>query len=102
MSTMETDEGPSVWLILPTYNEASNLEPIVAAVHEHLSQPRQVLIVDDSSPDGTGEIADRLAASHHDISGLHRPRKEGLGPPHIAGVPQAPAGAAGPLLQKER
>ncbi|OLE35435.1 MAG: dolichyl-phosphate beta-D-mannosyltransferase [Actinobacteria bacterium 13_1_20CM_3_68_9] len=98
---METDEGPSVWLILPTYNEASNLEPIVAAVHEHLSQPRQVLIVDDSSPDGTGEIADRLAASHQDISVLHRPRKEGLGPAYIAGFRQALAGGADLVVQMD-
>jgi dolichol-phosphate mannosyltransferase len=98
MSTMET---PSVWLVLPTYNEASNLEPIVAAVREHLSQPRQVLIVDDSSPDGTGEIADRLAASHQDISVLHRPRKEGLGPAYIAGFRKALAGGADLVVQMD-
>ena len=46
---------------------------------------RRVLIVDDNSPDGTGEIADRLAAEHEDVEVLHRPRKEGLGPAYIAG-----------------
>ena len=63
MPTGATEEGAKVWLVLPTYNEASNLEPVVAAVRERLRQPRRILVVDDSSPDGTGEIAERLAAS---------------------------------------
>jgi dolichol-phosphate mannosyltransferase len=73
-----------VWVVLPTYNEAENLERIVAAILEQLPESRRVLIVDDNSPDGTGEIADRLAASD-DVSVLHRPKKEGLGPAYLAG-----------------
>jgi len=74
-----------VWVILPTYNEAENLERIVAATLEHLPKSRHILIVDDNSPDGTGELADRLAASDEDVSVLHRQRKEGLGPAYLAG-----------------
>jgi dolichol-phosphate mannosyltransferase len=74
-----------VWVILPTYNEAENLEQLVGAVLERLPAPRRVLIVDDNSPDGTGELADRLAASDESISVLHRERKEGLGPAYLAG-----------------
>ena len=101
MPTGAAEEGAKVWLVLPTYNEASNLEPIVAAVREHLSQPRRILVVDDSSPDGTGEIAERLAASHQDVSVLHRPRKEGLGPAYIAGFREALAGGAELVVQMD-
>jgi dolichol-phosphate mannosyltransferase len=74
-----------VWVILPTYNEAENLERIVAAILEQLPRSGRVLIVDDNSPDGTGEIADRLAADNESIAVLHRDRKEGLGPAYLAG-----------------
>ena len=74
-----------VWVILPTYNEAENLERIVAATLEHLPPAGRVLVVDDNSPDGTGEIADRLAGSNESIAVLHRDRKEGLGPAYLAG-----------------
>lgn len=81
---------PRVWLVLPTYNEAGNLEAIVAAVRAHLpTGDRRLLVVDDASPDGTGEIADRLAAAHDDVSVLHRARKEGIGPAYVAGFRQA-------------
>jgi dolichol-phosphate mannosyltransferase len=73
------------WVILPTYNEAENLERIVNAVLEQLHDSDRVLVVDDSSPDGTGKIADRLADSNESVSVLHRPRKEGLGPAYLAG-----------------
>jgi len=82
-------EGASVWLVLPTYDEAANIEAIVAAALEHLPPARRVLIVDDSSPDGTGEIADRLAAEHDEVAVLHRPRKQGLGPSYVAGFRRA-------------
>jgi dolichol-phosphate mannosyltransferase len=75
----------AVWVILPTYNEAENLERIVGAVLERLPESRQVLIVDDNSPDGTGEIADRLAEASESVSVLHRRQKEGLGPAYLAG-----------------
>lgn len=65
-----------VLVVLPTFNECENLERIVAGVR-HLGH--DVLIVDDASPDGTGEIADRLAAADDGVRVLHRPRKLGLG-----------------------
>jgi dolichol-phosphate mannosyltransferase len=74
-----------VWVILPTYNEAENLERIVESILEQLPASRHVLIVDDNSPDGTGEIAERLAGSNDAVSVLHRQRKEGLGPAYLAG-----------------
>ncbi|MDX6632381.1 MAG: dolichol-phosphate mannosyltransferase [Solirubrobacterales bacterium] len=83
-----------VWLVLPTYNEAENIEAFVAAVREQLPASRRLLIVDDSSPDGTGEIADRLVAEHDDVEVLHRPIKEGLGPAYLAGFRRALAAGA--------
>jgi dolichol-phosphate mannosyltransferase len=74
-----------VWVILPTYNEAENLERITAAILEQLPQSGRMLVVDDNSPDGTGEIADRLAAENERIDVLHRAVKEGLGPAYLEG-----------------
>jgi dolichol-phosphate mannosyltransferase len=74
-----------VWVILPTYNEAENLERITGAILEQLPESGQVLVVDDNSPDGTGEIADRLAGGNERIQVLHRRVKEGLGPAYLAG-----------------
>jgi dolichol-phosphate mannosyltransferase len=71
---------------LPTYNEKENLERMVRALVE---RGVRVLVIDDNSPDGTGEIADRLAAELDAVSVLHRMRKEGLGPAYIAGFKQA-------------
>jgi dolichol-phosphate mannosyltransferase len=78
-------EADRAWVILPTYNEAENLERIVGAVLEQLPPSATVLVVDDNSPDGTGEIADRLARSNESVRVLHRARKEGLGPAYLAG-----------------
>jgi dolichol-phosphate mannosyltransferase len=83
---------PGVWLILPTYNEADNLDPIVRAVLSQLAgtgQPHTILVVDDGSPDGTGEIADRLAAELPPVRVLHRVRKQGLGRAYLAGFETA-------------
>ena len=88
------------WLILPTYNEADNLEPIVRAtldiIREAASDGHRVLIVDDASPDGTGAIADRLAAElPGEVDVLHRHAKRGLGQAYLAGFRRAlDAGAA--------
>ena len=84
----------SVWIVLPTYQEAENIEDIVGALRGVLpaAAPEgfRVLIVDDASPDGTGEIADRLAAAHPgEVEVLHRTVKEGLGPAYIAGFAHA-------------
>ena len=92
--------GP-VWLVLPTYNEAANLETIAGAILDHLPADRRLLIVDDSSPDGTGEIADRLAAADPDVDVLHRPAKQGLGPAYVAGFRRALAGGAELIAQMD-
>jgi len=89
------------WLILPTYNEAENIGPFVAAVGEKLPAAARILVVDDNSPDGTGEIADRLAAEDERISVLHRSQKEGLGPAYVAGFREALAGGAGLILEMD-
>jgi dolichol-phosphate mannosyltransferase len=70
---------------LPTYDEADNLEPMVTALGAVLDTASdRVLVIDDASPDGTGEIADRLAATHGWLRVLHRDAKEGLGPAYLA------------------
>jgi dolichol-phosphate mannosyltransferase len=93
------------WVVLPTFNEAENLERIVAAVVSALEQAApdgfRVLIVDDDSPDGTGAIADRLAAGHPGIEVLHRTEREGLGPAYIAGFRRALAQGAGYVLEMD-
>jgi dolichol-phosphate mannosyltransferase len=74
---------------LPTYNERENLEAMVAALGDVLPEDGRILVIDDDSPDGTGEIADRLAAERHDVDVVHRERKEGLGPAYLAGFRRA-------------
>lgn len=78
------------WLVIPTYDEAENVERVVGLARETLAAACpdgfRILIVDDRSPDGTGEIADRLAAAHPDeVQVLHRPSPQGLGPAYLAG-----------------
>ena len=89
--------GP-IWVIIPTYNEAANIEPLVRAVAtelEQLTDPiHRILIVDDNSPDGTGEIADRLASELSQLEVLHRPDKDGLGQAYLAGFSRALEGDA--------
>jgi dolichol-phosphate mannosyltransferase len=81
------------WLILPTFDEAENVEAIVVAALDVLGRaaPRahRILIVDDNSPDGTGRIADRLAAEHDAVEVLHRTDRAGLGPAYLAGFAHA-------------
>jgi dolichol-phosphate mannosyltransferase len=96
----ELDSTPA-WLVLPTYNEAENIEAFVAAALAKLPGSAQVLIVDDSSPDGTGAIAERLAERHQNVSVLHRQVKEGLGPAYIAGFRQALAAGAELVLEMD-
>lgn len=74
---------------LPTYNERENLEAMVSALGDVLPGDGRILVIDDNSPDGTGVIADRLAAERDDVDVLHRPRKEGLGPAYLDGFRRA-------------
>jgi dolichol-phosphate mannosyltransferase len=90
---------PRAYVCLPTYNERENLEPMVDALLEGLGPDDRVLVIDDSSPDGTGEIADRLAAEHDRVEVLHRREKEGLGPAYLAGFRRALAGEAELILE---
>ncbi len=95
---------PGAWVILPTYNEAENLEPIVRAVLARLATTgpgHRVLVVDDGSPDGTGAIADRLARELDGVAVLHRSRREGLGPAYLAGFARALAGGAELLIEMD-
>lgn len=93
------------WLVLPTYNEAENIEAIIDASGEVLSraapQGFAVLIVDDGSPDGTGEIADRLSAERPWVHVLHRSSKEGIGPAYLAGFRHALQAGAGRVLEMD-
>jgi dolichol-phosphate mannosyltransferase len=73
-------------VVLPTYNEAGTIAEIVERV---LASGAEVLVVDDNSPDGTGKIADEIAARDARVSVLHRPGKMGLGPAYIAGFGEA-------------
>jgi dolichol-phosphate mannosyltransferase len=77
---------PTTFVCLPTYNERENLEAMLRALGD---KGVHVLVIDDNSPDGTGEIADRLAEELGYVSVLHRPRKEGLGPAYLAGFRRA-------------
>jgi dolichol-phosphate mannosyltransferase len=86
---------------LPTYNERENLEPMVAALLERLGPDDSVLVIDDRSPDGTGAIADRLAAEEPRVAVLHRQQKEGLGPAYIAGFRRALAYGAELVLEMD-
>jgi len=88
-------------ICLPTYNERANLEPMIDALRDVLRDGDRVLVVDDSSPDGTGEIADRLAAELPFVDVLHRPQKEGLGPAYLAGFERALADGAELVLEMD-
>src|SRR4051794_18718567 len=96
----------AAWLILPTYDEAENVEAIVLAARDVLARccgpgGFRILVVDDNSPDGTGAIADALAARFPDVEVLHRPRREGLGPAYLAGFARALGGGAGFVFEMD-
>jgi dolichol-phosphate mannosyltransferase len=90
----------SPWVVLPTYNEAGNVEPVVRAVLAAVPDVR-VLVVDDASPDGTGEIADRLACELPAVEVLHRPRKAGLGQAYVSGFTRALAAGASHVIEMD-
>jgi dolichol-phosphate mannosyltransferase len=83
---------------LPTYNERENVERMVRAL---AGQGMSVLVIDDNSPDGTGELADELARKLAHVEVLHRERKEGLGPAYLAGFHHALADGAELILEMD-
>jgi dolichol-phosphate mannosyltransferase len=84
---------PRLWVFVPTYNEAGNLEEVVRATSAQLELTAPgdwcMLVVDDNSPDGTGQVADRLASEISGVEVLHRQGKEGLGKAYLAGFKYA-------------
>src|SRR5947209_3290895 len=94
-----------VWVVMPTYNEADNIDGITRAVLAELDRlapgEHALLVVDDSSPDGTGEIADRLASELPAVQVLHRTEKTGLGHAYLAGFEQALAGGAELVIEMD-
>ena len=92
--------GRGTWVVLPTYDEAENLEPIAAAIQQALPGAT-LLVVDDGSPDGTGAIADRLAAADPRVRVLHRAAKAGLGRAYLAGFRIALDGGAERIVQMD-
>ncbi|MBW3653142.1 MAG: polyprenol monophosphomannose synthase [Actinobacteria bacterium] len=95
----------AVWLIMPTFDEADNIAAIVGAARAVLEQAapgaHRILVVDDGSPDGTGDIADAIAAEHDDVEVLHRTTREGLGPAYLAGFAHALAHGAQLVLEMD-
>ena len=93
---------PRATVCLPTYNERENLEPMVTALLERLGPDDAILVIDDGSPDGTGALADRIAAAHDGrVAVLHRPAKEGLGPAYLAGFRRALSEGAELVLEMD-
>jgi dolichol-phosphate mannosyltransferase len=94
-----------IWVVMPTYNEASNVELIVRATAEELRHvapdQHRILIVDDNSPDGTGALADTLAAEMPSVEVLHRATKTGLGHAYLAGFERALAGGAELVIEMD-
>jgi dolichol-phosphate mannosyltransferase len=95
----------TAWLIVPTFNEAGNLESVIpaalAALEVSVPGGYRILIVDDSSPDGTGEIADRIASQNAAVAVLHRSQREGLGPAYLAGFARALEAGADLVLEMD-
>jgi dolichol-phosphate mannosyltransferase len=77
-----------ILVVIPTYQERDNLGPVVARLHAAVPEA-DVLVVDDASPDGTGELADEMAAADPRIKVLHREGKQGLGAAYLAGFAEA-------------
>ena len=96
--TATTGEG--TWVVLPTFEEAENLPGIAAAILAALPAAT-LLVVDDNSPDGTGELADRIAAADRRVQVRHRPGKAGLGRAYLDGFSIALAGGASCLVQMD-
>jgi dolichol-phosphate mannosyltransferase len=92
--------GSGVWVVLPTYNEADNVGPISASILKALPAAT-LLVVDDDSPDGTGRLADELAAADPRVRVLHRAAKQGLGRAYLDGFAVALEGGAATIVQMD-
>jgi dolichol-phosphate mannosyltransferase len=88
-------------VLVPTYNERANVESMLRALAAVLREGDRVLVIDDASPDGTGEIADRLANELPFVGVLHRERKDGLGPAYLAGFRHALRDGAELILEMD-
>jgi dolichol-phosphate mannosyltransferase len=93
------------WLVLPTYNEAENVEAMLSTASEVLGKETsgefKILVVDDGSPDGTGRIAERIAAEREQVEVLHRSEKNGIGPAYLAGFRYALDHGAGCVMEMD-
>lgn len=96
-----TTPDAKIHVVVPTYDEAENVEPLVAALLDEIPAGSRITIVDDASPDGTGRIAEQLAAIHPGLDVLHRGGKEGIGPAYVAGFRHALAGDAELVVQMD-
>ena len=94
------ESGPT-WVVIPTYDEAGNVEAIGRAVAERLGPGDRILFVDDGSPDGTGQILDRMASESEVVEVLHRPVKDGLGGALVAGFERALGEGASRVVQMD-
>ena len=106
MSPTRTDgtPNPSVWVCVPTYNERENLEAMAARLMDVFDESGidgHMLVIDDGSPDGTGRIADELAAREQRVEVLHRTEKAGLGPAYRAGFRHAMSRAADLIMEMD-
>lgn len=97
--------APGVWVVVPTYNEAANIEQMIAGVRSALTTAApegfRILVVDDGSPDGTGAIVRRAAATRSDLELLHRTSKDGLGAAYAAGFEHALRAGADLVIQMD-
>jgi dolichol-phosphate mannosyltransferase len=97
--------NPAIWVVIPTYNEAPNLERVIAAATSELERvapgDHRILVVDDNSPDGTGAIADAQAERSDAVEALHRPVKDGLGHAYLAGFSRALDGGARLVIEMD-
>ncbi len=100
MTDRPSAPGSGVWVVLPTYNEAENLGPISSAILAALPGVT-LLVVDDDSPDGTGRLADELAAAEPGVRVLHRAAKQGLGRAYLEGFARALEGGAEVVVQMD-
>jgi dolichol-phosphate mannosyltransferase len=99
-STQASAPYADAWVVLPTYDEIENLPDIAPAILASLPGCT-LLVVDDNSPDGTGDLADRMAAENPRIRVLHRPGKQGLGKAYVAGYKHALSAGAGRVVQMD-